>query len=687
MIADAHTDLLAFLQQEDQRAINGSLLEEVEAALDSYNCAPYGDEEEGRSQVVAGDVAETIDYMQIAILDPFVSAGHVVEFEPSSEEDEQAADDATVALDYIYKRRHGYRLLRDWAKAGLLEKIGVVKACVEQKMVRKDGVISPLHLTGEEVEAELSDNPAHVDELGNQMFKVAYHVPGEVEFKDYNVPLEEFRIAPDARDLETAIYVAHVVERTVSDLVALGFPQDVVDDVEGNDPRYYMQARDDDHGQWSQGLHRTGSLRKVWLREEYVFFDLNEDGIAERLCIHRVGSTILKCEEVDLLPFEFWTPFPMPGRMIGQSLADKVMSIQRVNTVLERKLLDGVYMNGDPRTFVSEDSLGDHTIDDLLTRAPGAIIRHKGEVPTPDRPNDMSEMLLRAIEYKTGQRESRTGITRLNQGFDEDTINKTASGQAHLSAAGKQMELYVTRNFAEAVARLFMLKINQMRRYGKPFNIRVDGNYRQVDPSQWPEDMDVNVRVGLGSGRKDQRLMYRQTIGQIQGLLVTEGSPLVTPDNIYNNAVGMCRDMGLSPNDLFTDPSTPPDPNAPQRPLPPQQQAAQMDLQMKQQQLSQQGQEAEQKLQLMQAQLAAKQQEMEQKLSIMQQAHESQAAIAEQKAQMEAELAVRQQNFDLALGKRQMEMEEERHQQGLAHADAEHQARVKKLRSGGALDQ
>jgi hypothetical protein len=29
-------------------------------------------------------------------------------------------------------------------------------------------------------------------------------------------------------------------------------------------------------------------------------------------------------------------PYPMQGRLIGQSLADKTMDIQRVNTVLER---------------------------------------------------------------------------------------------------------------------------------------------------------------------------------------------------------------------------------------------------------------------------------------------------------------------------------------------------------------
>jgi hypothetical protein len=113
---------------------------------------------------------------------------------------------------------------------------------------------------------------------------------------------------------------------------------------------------------------------------------------------------------------------------------------------------------------------------------------------------------MQAIEFKIRQRESRTGITRLNKGVDEDTLNDTAKGQAQLMSRGQQMERYIIRNFAEGVARLFMKKVGLMRKYAQPFQIRVDGQYRQVDPSQWPEDLEVQRqgRPGLGvQGRPD----------------------------------------------------------------------------------------------------------------------------------------------------------------------------------------
>jgi hypothetical protein len=188
----------------------------------------------------------------------------------------------------------------------------------------------------------------------------------------------------------------------------------------------------------------------------------------------------------------------MQGRLIGQSLADKTMDIQRVNTVVERLMLDSGYQAVARARSFTRTACGDHTIDDLLTIRPGRIVRYAGQQPPiPEQRQDVTGTALQILAFKLQQRESRTGITRLNKGVDEDTLNDTAKGQAQLMARGQQMERYIIRNFAEGVARLFMKKVGLMRKYAQPFQIRVDGEYKQVDPSQWPEDMEVQVTVGL----------------------------------------------------------------------------------------------------------------------------------------------------------------------------------------------
>jgi hypothetical protein len=657
---DVDPQFLAFLQSEESRSYDGTLLEEVEAAINSYNGANYGDEEDGRSQVVARDVSETTDYMLTSVLDTFVASGNVCEFEPQAEGDEDLADDATQAMHYLYRRKSGYRLIHDWAKAGLLEKIGVVKSCAERKKKRNEALYHPAFLPDNAIQAQETDQAHPVD--GAAMIHAVTLDDLPVQFTDYHIPLEEFRIAPDARDFETAVYLCHLTEKSVSDLVEMGFDREQVETVQDSNPleTSLANARMDGRTNWTNLSDRQGSLRKVWLREEYVLFDLNNDGIAERLCVHRVGNTVLSIEEVDYQPFEYWTPYPMQGRLIGQSLADKTMDIQRVNTVLERLALDGLYHNLARGTLIHEDAVGDHTIDDLLTVRPNRIVRWTGaHEPKKEDANDVSEMAFNAIEFKTKQRESRTGITRLNKGVDEDTLNDTAKGQAALMARGQQMERYIIRNFAEGVARLFMKKVGLMRRHGQPFQIRVDGEYRQVDPSQWPEDLEVMVTVGLGSGSKQDRIMYRNMIAQAHTLLMESKSPVVTWENVYNNLAAGAKDMGLAPNDLFTHP----DDNQ----QPPQQNPEAMKLQAE--------------MQLKQQQIMQQQQDNQAKLQLMAQKHESDANIAAAKAHMEADLAVRQQNLQAWLDQQQMALDAHKHA-----SEQDTKVRVAKMKPGGALD-
>jgi hypothetical protein len=662
---DTDPAFLAFLQEEEARAYDGTLLDEVEAAINSYNGAEYGDEEDGRSQVVARDVAEVVDYMSSAVIDVFVASGRLVEFEPSSEEAEDIADDATEAMHYMYRRKSGYRLIHDWIKGGLLEKIGVVKCCVERKVKRVDKLYHPNDLPEDAIEGEVTDQMHPVD--GAPIIRAVTLEETAAEFRDYYVPLEEFRVAPDARDLDSAVYLCHLTEKSLSDLVEMGFERELVEGItDGGEPVTLGHSRDDGRTNWANLSDRNGVLRKVWLREEYVLFDLNGDGIAERLCVHRVGNTVLDIEEVDYQPFEYWTPYPMQGRLIGQSLADKTMDIQRVNTVVERLMLDSGYASLAPGTFLHEDSTGDHTIDDLLTIRPNRIVRWTGsQPPIPEERTDITGTALQILAFKLQQRESRTGITRLNKGVDEDTLNDTAQGQAMLMARGQQMERYIIRNFAEGVARLFMKKVGLMRKYAQPFQIRVDGEYREVDPSQWPEDMEVQVTVGLGSGSKQERIMYRQQIAQVHTLLMQGQAPICTWENVYNNLAAAAKDAGLAPNDIFTHPDDAPQ----QQPQPsPEMLKIQADVQMGQ------------------AKLQQAQQEGEQKLQLMAQQHASDAAIAQQKASMEAELAVRQQNLDMILQRAQMHMEQQKHEHDMKLKAKESDAKVKTLRKGGALN-
>ena len=737
-------EFVQILRAEEQAAISWrdtSLADDQANAIEYYEAEPFGDEEEGRSQVVVPDVAEVVDYMLVSMLRTICSGDRVVEFEPGDadqipdmpeapdkpegdpqdpanaqamqayqqakaqydqqmqpfheweESRTQAAEDATEAVNYIFMRRQdGYKVLLDWAQSGLIEKIGTVKtACVTERKKVKEQFTLP-----EEGLAQLAQEGVQITEATpNEDGSYTVTIEREQQTKryvDYPLPSEEYLFSARTVHEDTAEYQAHRSRKTLSELVEMGFDRGVVErlpteeTVVDLDQRAIQRWQDEDPGYSTRPL----AMRKVWLLEEYIRADRDGDGIAELVKVFRVNDVILETEEVDEAPFVNWTPFPRAHRMVGNSLAEKVMDIQRVQSVLLRQALDGTYMTNAPRMGVSIDGMTDDTLDDLLTVRPGAIVRYRGGVaPAPlNQPFDITKS-LGMIEYMQGQRETRTGITRLNQGLDADTLNKTASGQAQLQATGQQIEEYIARNFAESMSRLFAKKLRLMAAHGNPIALRINGKYRRIDPSTFDDSMNVAVRVGLGSGRKEQRLLYRGQLASLQQQGLQLG--LADPKRIYNNVAAMVRDSNLgSPDDYWVNPDSddfkPPqpgqDPAAAKAAMDAQiaQQRLQMDAQAQQQTQALAEQRAQAELQHKQ-QMAALQLEneramAEQKAQLARDQAEAQAQLAREKADFEARLAEQQADRDFILAERRAEREHELARERFAgdHAVAMHKA-------------
>jgi hypothetical protein len=214
-MTDADPAFLAFLQEEETRAYDGTLLDEVEAAINSYNGAEYGDEEDGRSQVVARDVAETTDYMLTSVLDAFVASGRVVEFEPSRRR----------GRGHCRRRHRGDALpLSQEVRLSPDPRLGQGRAAGEDRRrqvaassasgsasskLYHPAMTCPITRSRRRDRPELHPVDGCADHSAVTLEEMA------AEFRDYYVPLEEFRVAPDARDLDSAVYLCHLTEKSI----------------------------------------------------------------------------------------------------------------------------------------------------------------------------------------------------------------------------------------------------------------------------------------------------------------------------------------------------------------------------------------------------------------------------------------------------------------------------------------
>jgi hypothetical protein len=156
---------------------------------------------------------------------------------------------------------------------------------------------------------------------------------------------------------------------------------------------------------------------------------------------------------------------------------------------------------------------------------------------------------LQAMEWATGERESRSGITRLNQGLDADALNKTATGTALMQAQGQQIEEFIARNLAETMARFFQKLFRMMREEGEPIKLKVDGEYRMVDPRLWPDDMCIRVKVGLGTNSKDKRIQARMAIYGPLTAAIEQG--WAGREHAFRWFDGLVRDVGIGRGDDF----------------------------------------------------------------------------------------------------------------------------------------
>src|SRR5262245_30934061 len=100
-------ELSALLAKEIDSAvgyIGSELSTQRQKAMEYYLGEPFGNEVEGRSKVVSTDVADTIEWILPALLDIFTAGDDVVRFDPQGPEDEEAAQQATDYVNWIFNR-------------------------------------------------------------------------------------------------------------------------------------------------------------------------------------------------------------------------------------------------------------------------------------------------------------------------------------------------------------------------------------------------------------------------------------------------------------------------------------------------------------------------------------------------------------------------------------------------------
>ena len=549
------------------------------SATEYYQGKPFGNEEDGRSQVVSMDVRDTVQAIMPSLMRIFNSTDRTVEYSPQGPEDVEAAKQATEYANFIINRdNNGFVELHAAFKDALIRKVGVLKCYWDDRTKYETHDLSGLDDNA--LNALMADPAADVEIVASEPMgdpimdqntgeilpspmmhavRVTYtHPDGRVKLEA--VPCEEFLISREAKSIEQSDYVAHRRIVTVSELVSMGYDFDEVsslasahDDMNTNVERTTrnpalaneMNERDDD------------AMKKVLYVENYIKVDYDMDGIAElrKICTAGDGNKILANEPCGMAPFASFCPDPEAHDFYGMSIADAVADVQRIKSNIMRNTLDSLAMSIHPRVAVTEGMVN---LDDVLSTEVGAIIRQRsaGQVQPLSMPF-VGQQAFPVLQYMDEVKEARTGISKASAGLDASALQSStaAAVNATVTAAQQHIEM-IARIFAETgMKRLYQIVLYLITTHqDAPRMVRLTNEFVPIDPRVWNSNMDVSINVALGRGSDSERMMMLRQIGEMQKeAMQTMGAvnPLTDINKLANTLKSMTELAGFKDTSQF----------------------------------------------------------------------------------------------------------------------------------------
>jgi len=541
--------------------------------------------DKGRSSVVSRDVRSTVQKVLPALTRLFLGSDQIVEFQPSQEGDEDKAEQATDYInEVVFPECNGEDAVTDSIHDALKTRNGVLTWWYDEKkrisVSRHTGLDETAFATlaseeGVEV-LEHTEREETVDGPEGPVPTVVHDLKLRRNITERKpmlqaMPLEEFLIHPDALDEDTAPCIGRKMRLRRTELVAMGYDKEVVRalPVTGADGQQ-EEAEELNRRKLIEGGKNelAPELQEIDYYDVYVKLDMDDDGIAElrRMCFGGkiTEQGLLMNEEVDEIPISIIKVKAQPHQWEGVSVADDVMDLQRVKTVLLRGTLDNLYWQNNMQiamqqgAVVNADAVSNPQFGQTIWLNDGFKANEAMQpIPVPFVASESFGML----EYMDREGRERTGISDASGGLPPDALqNVTAKASAMLEQQQVGQADLMARTLAVGFKRAFkgLLRLI-IRHQDKPRVVRLRNEWVTFDPRQWNADMDCTVNTGGAGTRERDMTVMMQVMGLQKEVLAAMGqsNPFVTPENIGNALFKVAEAAGLKTPRLFFSKPTP----------------------------------------------------------------------------------------------------------------------------------
>jgi hypothetical protein len=576
------SDFLGIVASERRQSIgfehDNELLAERERALNYFKgIMPDMPSLPNRSSAVSTDIADAIETVLPDLVEIFVGGDDVVTFTANSEQDEEAAKQETEYVrQVIFEQNPGFLILYSMFKDALQSKVGVAtwrwednpikpedfrgKTAVEIAIMEQDGSIEDIEPDGT------------IQETGEPTYRftLTKENPGG-QCKIEACAPEDFTVGRDTVRLDNATYAAFRTRPRVQQLIEWGYDRDLCENLPpyGQTADEEIQLARDTAGEHAEQWNIVGNwnMRSVEIVDHTVRVDSDDDGITElwRVVTGGTETVILDIEEMDRIRYAAITPYIVTHRFYGESIADRLIQVQKIKTALLRMMLDSGYFALNQRVEVADDVRNEYTIGDLLRNEPGLPVRvKKAGGLNPISAGQINFDTFQAMEFVSTMSEQRTGIVRAAQGLNPDSLHDTAGGMTQMLQSAQMRMRLIARVFAETGIKDLYLGVHAMlRKHQHQASAQIGKKWIPIDCSQWGERNQMTIGIGLGSAGRVQELAAMQQVLSYQSeILKMQGGatgPLVTADNAYRALIRFGEKAGeKAVDEFFTDPTQTP---------------------------------------------------------------------------------------------------------------------------------
>jgi hypothetical protein len=538
--------------------------------FDRYTGELYGDEKAGQSRITTRDIMETIEWTLPPLLRHFTAGDPAVVFEAEGEDDEDAAEQESHAVQQqFWKDNSGFTVLYLIIKTILMNPNGYVKVFREEgerviyehyrnldigeiAMIEEDPDLELIESDQSEVEPD-RENPG--DDGQRYAVKIKRTM---TKGRNLVCVLPEDEVVIDSNwtelDLDDCPFVCHYPQKTHSELRSMGVDEDFLEEAygpsDGDSAEETNRRNSSDEHDGDEESHRA--LREYTYHECSMLLDFDDDGIAERRRVVMINKEIWSNDEDDEQSIISGATILMPHKHVGISMAQLLLDIQEIKTVIWRQTADNMWRANNPRTIALKGA----NIADILANRRNGVLRAKtaGDI-TMEQTAPIIGQVIPLLDLVDQSKEMRSGITKSSTVPSIDMLQNSGEGSylAMVEKADQRVDL-LARLLSETVIKRIFIKLHGLiQRNGDAKDMKFAGQWVRIDPTTWRRRETMTVKIGLGHSTKGQRLAAATTIVADHDKLIAagvvavpeEGKPgLLTLKHVYNGRKLLVEALG-----------------------------------------------------------------------------------------------------------------------------------------------